>query len=126
MDAEESFVIERRRRPRRAVASPTRLRPNDWSTTQVDVVDISEDGFRGDGEVSFRIGAFVSLQIPGIGWVEGTIVWQHLNQFGARFVIPVDLGHCAWTSTEASRDDAALGRQLASRVMLDERRSKAG
>ena len=36
INAEESFVVERRRRQRRHVASPTRLRPNDWSTTQVD------------------------------------------------------------------------------------------
>jgi hypothetical protein len=126
MNAEESFVVERRRRPRRQVESPTRLRPNDWSTTQVDVLDISEEGFRAGGEVSFRIGAYVSLQIPGIGWVEGLIVWQHLNQFGARFIMPVDLSHCAWTAAELAGEEEELTRQLASRVLLDERRSEAG
>ena len=91
MEPLDSFIVERRGRPRLGVSAPARLRPNDWSTTQVDMIDISEAGFRAAGDVCFRIGAYVSLQVPGIGWVEGLIVWQHLGQFGARFVLPISL-----------------------------------
>jgi hypothetical protein len=127
MEPLDSFIVERRGRERLHVAAPARLRPNDWSTTQVDMIDISEAGFRASGEVCFRIGAYVSLQVPGIGWVEGLIVWQHLGQFGARFIVPIDLGHCAWTASPAAAADdaAALERQLASRVLRDEQRSDA-
>ena len=100
----EDFVVERRRRPRRPVANAARLRPNDWSATQVDMVDISEDGFRAAGEVLFRIGHYASLQVPGIGWVEAQIVWQARGQFGARFVTSIDLTRCAWT--QGSREAA--------------------
>jgi hypothetical protein len=126
MHSLESFIVDRRARPRLGVGSPARLRPNDWSTAQVDVIDISEAGFRAAGELLFRIGAYVSLQVPGIGWVEALIVWQHLGQFGARFVVPIDLAFCAWTAG-ADRPDspAALERQLASRILLDEKRSDA-
>ena len=128
MDSLDSFIVERRQRPRIVVESAARLRPNDWSTTQVDMVDISAEGFRATGEISFRIGAFLSLQVPGIGWVEATIVWQNLGHFGAKFIFPIDLAHCAWTSAPEAPCDhsAALGRQLASRVMIDEPRPDVG
>ena len=123
MDNLDSFIVDRRNRRRIPIANPTRLRPNEWSTTQVDVVDISEDGFRAAGELLFRIGAYVSLQVPGIGWVEALIVWQHLGEFGARFVMPIDLGHCAWTASGVEPAEP-LGRQLASRVLIDEPRAE--
>jgi hypothetical protein len=118
MENEESFVVERRRAPRLPVASAARLRPNDWSTAQVDMVDISHEGFRAAGELLFRIGSYVSLQIPGIGWVEALIVWTHPGQFGARFVFPIDLACCSWTS-HAGKDP--LARQLAAHAMAETR-----
>lgn len=123
MDSLDSFVVERRARPRHPVASPARLRPNDWSAAQVDMLDISEAGFRAAGELLFRIGAYVSLQIPGIGWVDALIVWTHPGQFGARFVAPIDLSHCGWTGQgePVGSVPAELERQLASRVLHDER-----
>jgi hypothetical protein len=124
----DSFIVERRGRPRLAVISPARLRPNDWSTAQVDMLDISEDGFRAAGELLFRIGAYVSLQVPGIGWLDALIVWTHPGQFGARFLVPIDLAHCGWTAERAGKGSApaALGRQLASRVLLDDQRPELG
>jgi hypothetical protein len=98
VEALNSFIVERRGRPRLAIACPARLRPNDWSTAQVEMLDISEEGFRAAGELLFRIGAYVSLQIAGIGWVDALIVWTHPGQFGARFLIPIDLTHCGWTA----------------------------
>jgi hypothetical protein len=127
MAAAESFIVERRARPRLRISSAARLRPNDWSATQVDMLDISEHGFRASGEILFRIGLYVSLQVPGIGWVEAQIVWQHLDQFGARFVMPIDLAHCGWTERVGPPARASmLGRQLAGRVLRDEPRAEAG
>jgi hypothetical protein len=123
MNADDGFVIERRRSPRLKVTSAARIRPNNWSTTQVDILDVSEHGFRASGEVSFRIGSLVSLRIPGLGWVDARIVWQHLQQFGARFDVPIDLGECAWI-IEARRG-APSGRQVPRLTMPDERQRQS-
>ncbi|MDB5722473.1 MAG: hypothetical protein JWP15_3091 [Alphaproteobacteria bacterium] len=112
MAIEDSFVVDRRLKPRLPVTSSARLRPNDWSTAHIDMVDISAEGFRGAGELLFRIGSYVSLQIPGIGWVEALIVWTHPGQFGARFLFPIDLDCCGWTSHAGKLRDP-LVRKLA-------------
>ena len=126
MEAFDSFIVERRGRPRHRIASAARLRPNDWSAAEVDMLDISENGFRAAGELLLRSGGYVSLQVPGIGWVEAQIVWQHLGQFGARFVLPIDLAHCGWTERAGPTLPNDLTRQLASRVMADPQRAEAG
>ena len=43
MEALNSFIVERRGRPRLAIACPARLRPNDWSTAQVEMLDTRND-----------------------------------------------------------------------------------
>jgi hypothetical protein len=116
MDDEEEFRIERRENPRMAVASAARLRPNNWSAAEVDMVDFSSAGFRAAGDLLLRIGGYISLEIPGVGWVEARIVWQQHSEFGARFVTPVNPDHCAWLSRHARANGDVLSRALEARL----------
>ena len=116
MDDEEEFRIERRENPRMAVAGAARLRPNHWSAAEIEMVDLSSVGFRAAGDLLLRIGAYISLEIPGIGWVEAKIVWQQRGEFGARFVTPINPDHCAWVGRNARSDGDALSRALEVRL----------
>ena len=78
----------------------TRLRPNDWSSLEVRMIDLSETGFRAKCEARLQRGGLVTLDVPGIGSVEAQVEWQHGDSFGARFVSPVDVGKCGWTPKE--------------------------
>jgi hypothetical protein len=87
---------DRRRQARFRLDERTRLRPNDWSTLQVDLVDISSHGFRATCEANLRIGGYVTLDVQGIGQVDARIVWRRGERVGAHFAVPISLDHCAW------------------------------
>jgi hypothetical protein len=100
-----------------------RLKPNDWSSIEVGMMDLSESGFRARCDARVRPGSSVSLDIPGVGSVEAQVEWQRGEQLGARFFLPIDLSLCAWTLRERQHALAELlveraqakraGRQLA-------------
>lgn len=115
-DDEGQFRVERREKPRLKLSSTARLRPNHWSAAEIDMVDFSSDGFRAAGELLLRIGNYVSLEVPGIGWVEARIVWQQHGEFGARFVTPVNPDHCAWASRQARANGDLVSRALEVRL----------
>ena len=87
---------DRRRHPRYRVGERTRLRPNEWSSIQVGLVDISSHGFRAECEANLKIGGYVSLEVHGIGQVDAKVVWRHKDEVGAQFARPIRLDHCAW------------------------------
>ena len=92
----DSCLEDRRQFPRYRLDHNTRLRPNDWSTVQVGMVDISTHGFRFECDANLRIGGYVTLELHGIGLVEARIVWRRGEQLGAQFARPIPLDHCAW------------------------------
>jgi hypothetical protein len=102
-----------RRAERVAVDAETRLRPNGWSSLQVRMIDLSTDGFRAECDARVRPGGCVSLDVPGIGAVEAQVEWQRGVQFGARFIRPIDVGHCRWNMGERHH---ALARLLVERA----------
>ena len=91
-----SAAADRRRHPRYPVYERARLRPNDWSSVQVGVRDISTHGFRAECEANLKIGGYVSLEVHGIGQVDARIVWRRNEEVGAQFARPISLSHCAW------------------------------
>ena len=95
------------------VYSPTRLRPNDWSSIEIRILDVSQQGFRAECDALLMLRSWVSLDVPGIGPIHGQVLWQRRNQFGAAFVRPIDLDACGWTSGGKQR---MLARLLAQRV----------
>lgn len=85
-----------------------RLRPNSWSSVEISMIDLSETGFCASCEARVRPGAGVSLDIPGLGSVEAQVEWQRGEQFGARFIVPIDLTNCRWTLEERNHALADL------------------
>ena len=114
---------ERRRHARFRLDERTRLRPNEWSTLQVDLVDISSHGFRAVCDANLRIGGYVTLEVHGIGLVDARIVWRRDEQVGAHFAMPISLDHCAWVREPIAAPeprltpvDPALAEMLARRA----------
>jgi hypothetical protein len=97
-----------RRAERLALDQNTRLRPNNWSSVEIRMVDLSPLGFRAECEARLRPGAAVTLEIPGIGSVVAQVEWQRDTDFGARFFSPIDLDHCAWELGERPHPLAQL------------------
>jgi hypothetical protein len=116
--------FDRRNRPRRAVNSRAFLVPNDWSKLEVDVIDFSAEGFRASCSAVVKVGSFVSLRVPGIGVVAARVVWTAEGQLGAKFIRPIDVRHCLWStevdvSVEKLRDipeGLSVARALAART----------
>jgi hypothetical protein len=91
---------ERRKVERIPIEKPARLRPNDWSRVGIHVLDVSTAGFRASADVQLRPGGYLSLEVPGVGIVDAKVIWQQSREFGAQFLRPLPLDHCAWTNPE--------------------------
>jgi len=98
---------------RLALDLPTRLRPNDWSSLEVRMIDLSSRGFRAACEARLQRGACVSLDVAGLGSLEAQIEWQRGTMFGARFLHPIALEQCAWSHAERQ---SVLARLLVERA----------
>ena len=89
-----------RRAQRVSLDEAARLKPNDWSSLEVRMIDLSESGFRASCEARLQRGGLVTLDVQGIGSVEAQVEWQRGDMFGARFIDPIDIEKCTWTPTE--------------------------
>lgn len=85
-----------RQAERLALNATTQLRPNDWSSLEVRVVNLSRAGFRAECEARLAVGGCVSLDVTGIGSIDAQVEWQRGNAFGAKFLHPIDLDSCGW------------------------------
>lgn len=116
-----SAAADRRRYPRYPLFERARLRPNDWSTVQIGLRDISSGGFRAECEANLRIGGYVMLEVHGIGQVEAKVMWRRNDEIGAEFSRPISLTHCSWLFRdelpiiEGSNDDEATLMELLAR-----------
>jgi hypothetical protein len=105
---------ERQRRTERlAVDEATRLRPNSWSSLEVRILDFSNLGLRARCEARIMPGSCVSVDVPGVGSTEAQVEWQRGDQFGARFLAPINLDRCQWT---LRRRETILARLLVERA----------
>lgn len=86
-----------RRTERLPLDAEARLKPNSWSSLSVRVLDLSGAGFRAECEARVRPGSCVTLDVPGLGEVDAQVEWQRAGEFGARFLVPIDLDRCEWT-----------------------------
>jgi hypothetical protein len=131
MSAKAKFQHERRQAPRTAIDRPARLRLNEWSRLLVEVTNISRDGFSATADALPRAGAYVTLEVPGIGRVEARVVWCEERRFGARFIRPLDLRLCGWLAHEplalpAEAEIKEVAALLASRAAAVADEAKAG
>ena len=67
MSQNEDFGARERRAQRVSLDEATRLRPNDWSSLEVRMIDLSESGFRASCDARLQRGGLVSLDVQGIG-----------------------------------------------------------
>jgi hypothetical protein len=102
-----------RRAERRTLSAAARLRPNNWSSIEVAMLDLSEFGFRARSEARLQPGAGVSLDVAGLGPVDAQVEWWKNGEFGARFIVPVDLAACLWSFEERH---VALAQLLVARA----------
>jgi hypothetical protein len=109
---------------------PARLRPNDWSSLEVEVLDFSPQGFRASCDAALKIRSYVTLDVPGFGAVPAQVVWCKDGAFGARFLQPIDPQLCGWTRGEddplawqeaAPEEAREVARLLAVRIRRDVR-----
>jgi hypothetical protein len=97
-----------RKADRVPIDADARLRPNDWSSLEIHMIDLSPLGFRGRCDARLPAGSGVSLDVPGIGAVGAQVEWQHKDEFGARFFAPIALESCEWTLADGRHALATL------------------
>lgn len=102
-----------RHEKRTPVDQSTRLHPNNWSSLEVRVQDISQSGFRADCEARVLVCSPVVLEVPGVGSVNAIVAWRRGNRFGAKFDQPIDLERCTWAPAS---DEVVLSRMLVDRA----------
>ena len=108
-----SHETRERRSERMPLDESTRLRPNEWSSLEIRMIDLSSCGFRANCEARLQPGSCVSLDIPGVGAVDAQVEWQRDDMFGARFVGDIDVSRCTWTASERG---SVLARLLIERA----------
>jgi len=102
-----------RRSERVPVDEKARLRPNGWSSLEVRIVDLSEDGFRAECEATILCGSPIRIELPGLGEAEAQVTWRRRGEIGARFVLPIDLARCGIAEVNKA---AVLARLLVQRA----------
>lgn len=109
-----------RREKRTQVDEAARLHPNDWSSIEVRVLDISSSGFRAECDARILVGTAVTLDVAGVGPLRAYVTWRRGDRFGAKFDLPADLTGCTW---DAVCDQVVLSRLLVDRALA--RRTEA-
>jgi hypothetical protein len=102
-----------RRTERIEVDQRTRLKPNDWSSLEVRIIDLSAEGFRAECEATVLRGSLVTVTLPGLGDVEAQVSWRRRGELGARFLAPIDLAEIGIAPVPSER---VLARLLVQRA----------
>jgi hypothetical protein len=94
----EGSAFQPRRSHRVTLQAVTHLRSTDDRPVEVVVCDLSTSGFMAECMRPVLIGSYVSLDLPGIGPVHAQVRWQVGGRLGGKFLDPVSLLRCEWTS----------------------------
>jgi hypothetical protein len=99
-DEGEGDAFRPRRSHRVTLQAVTNLRSSDARAVEVLVCDLSTSGFMAECLRPVLIGSFVSLDLPGIGPVHAQVRWQVGGRMGGKFLDPISLLRCDWTSSQ--------------------------
>jgi len=91
---------ESRRAERRIVGIKASLREFGGIKLDVDVLDLSETGFRVESVYTIAVGARVYLTIPTFSPMEARVAWRQKYGYGCQFARPL---HAAVFDTIAAR-----------------------
>jgi hypothetical protein len=94
---EEAADYLPRRNQRVTLNERTQMRADD-SAVEIVVSDLSTSGFLAQCLRPVLIGSYVSLDLPGVGPVHAQVRWQVGNRLGAKFLDPISLHRCDWTT----------------------------
>ena len=94
---EEAADFMPRRNQRVALSERTQMRANN-SALEIVLCDLSTSGFLAECLRPVLIGSYVSLDLPGVGPVHAQVRWQVGNRLGAKFLDPISLHRCDWTT----------------------------
>jgi hypothetical protein len=78
------------------ICEATRMRPNEWSSVEVYIADVSAFGFKARCEARLIRGSMISIDLPGIGAVDAQIRWHRGDYIGACFIERIDIARLAW------------------------------
>jgi hypothetical protein len=87
--------------------APANLSPQDLYSVGIKVRNVSTAGFMAECAAPVRIGAYVMLDIAGIGPVQAQVRWQIGLRMGGMFLDPISLKRCEWTAEKAKAADSA-------------------
>lgn len=102
-----------RGRRRLALDEPVRFAPNEWSSAEIRLLECTATGFRAASDLHLRVGTWVSVELPALGWVRATISWRRSGEFAAIFAEPIDLASMPCMTVNP---EAVLARLLGERA----------
>ena len=80
---------EGRKAERRIVNLAARLREPGASLAEIDVINLSTDGFMAQGEMAIEAGSYVWLKLPGLEPQNSKVVWVEDGKAGFEFANPL-------------------------------------
>ena len=83
--AEQAEGDELRRALRKAVKVRAHLRDRGQTRFEIDVVDLSESGFRAQTSFTLWPGTIVWLTLPGLAPLEAVVAWRDKAAYGCAF-----------------------------------------
>ena len=80
---------ENRRALRKAVKVRAHLRDRGQTRFEIDVVDLSQSGFRAQTSFTLWPGTVVWLTLPGLAPLEAVVAWRDRSTYGCAFAKPL-------------------------------------
>ncbi len=80
---------ENRRALRKAVRMRAHLRDRGQTKFEIDVVDLSQSGFRAETSFTLWPGTVVWLTLPGLAGLEAVVAWRDKFKYGCAFQKPL-------------------------------------
>lgn len=96
-------VQEGRQAERRIVNLAARLRDPGARLAEIEVVNLSVNGFLAHGDINLEVGSDVWLKLPGMEPKNGRVVWTEDGKAGCEFVTPLHPATLEQLSASARR-----------------------
>ena len=77
------------RSERRIVNLAARLREPGASLAEIDIINLSTDGFMAQGEITIEAGSYAWLKLPGLEPQNSKVVWVEDGKAGFEFANPL-------------------------------------
>lgn len=79
---------------------------------RIRVRNLSAGGMMGEGPMRVVTGEIVAVNLPNIGWVEGSVAWVQEDRFGVAFREEIDSKRVRATTGDGNEDEGHTPRHL--------------